>query len=194
MNYLVHLHLSDPDTDCQLGTMMGDFVKGPLDPALPPGFRRGIVLHRRVDSYAQGDPAFRRSKRRLDDVFGHCKGIMIDVFYDHFLARHWDLYSPIFLEDFASQIYAQLERNFSCLPPGLQRLTPHMIGENWLVSYREINTIGRVLERLSSRLHRPNRLADALPELHRHYAALEDDFFAFIPAAAAHLQAFPKGE
>ncbi len=189
MNYLVHLRLSDPEPDCQIGTLMGDFVKGSLDPALPPGFRRGIVLHRQLDSYAQGDPSFRRSKRRLNEAFGHCKGIMIDVFYDHYLARHWNLYSPILLEDFANQIYAHLERNFSQLPPGLQRLLPHLISENWLVSYRETAVIGRVLKRVGTRLQRPNRLADALPELHRYYAELEEDFFLFMQAAATHVRA-----
>ena len=63
MNYLVHLYLSEPNAECQLGNLMGDFIKGRLDPGLAPGIRRGIEMHRRVDSFAHHHAAFRRSKR-----------------------------------------------------------------------------------------------------------------------------------
>ena len=119
---------------------------------------------------------------------------MIDIFYDHFLARHWQLYCPHRLEDFANRIYACLENDFPRLPAGLQRIAPHMIRHNWLVSYRQMEMIGEVLARLSARLRRPNPLANGLAELQRHYREMEEDFFEFLPAAASHLHLPPTAE
>lgn len=183
MNYLVHLYLSDPTPDCRLGNLMGDFVKGRLDGVWPEGIAGGIMQHRRVDTFAHHNEAFRRSKARIDDAYGHCKGVMVDVFYDHFLARNWGLYSPIPLEEFARNIYRLLEENFAILPPALQQVVPRMITHNWLVSYREAQTIGRVLERISSRLTRPTPLGRGIEELHRHYAGLEADCGRFLEDA-----------
>ena len=125
---------------------------------------------------------------RLDDLFGPGKGILVDIFYDHFMARNWDRYSPRPLEDFAREIYTLLEADFARLPPGLQRIVPHMIGHDWLVSYRRLDIIEVVLQRISARLRRPNRLAEGLPELRRHYRSLEGDFEDFLAAAAAYVR------
>ncbi len=188
MNYLAHLYLADSSDDCQLGTLMGDFIKGPLSKELPPGVYRGLHQHRQLDRFAQTHPAFRRSKSRLATELGHYKGILIDIFYDHFLARHWEFYSSQPLEDFAQQTYVLLERHFCRLPPGLQRVVPHMIRDNWLVSYRQKSVIGQVLERLSARLRRPNPLAAGLPELEKNYAGLEGDCRKFLREAAAQIR------
>lgn len=183
MNYLVHLYLSDPTAGCRLGNLMGDFVKGRLDDTWPPEITRGIEQHRRVDTFAHRNEAFRRSKARLDDAYGHCKGVLVDIFYDHFLARNWHRHSAIPLEEFAQNIYRLLEEHFAMLPPGLQQVAPRMIAHNWLVSYREAETIGRVLERIAARLKRPTPIGRGIEQLHRHYAGLEADCDRFLADA-----------
>jgi acyl carrier protein phosphodiesterase len=188
LNYLVHLYLSDPTPECRLGNLMGDFVKGRLANAWAPEILRGIRQHRRVDAFAHRSPVFRRSKARIHDSFGHCKGVLVDVFYDHFLARNWIRHSAVPLERFARDIYRLLEANREILPPGLQKVAPLMIGHNWLVSYRDTQTIGRVLERISERLSRPNPIALGIGELHRHYAGLEADCELFLAEAREYLQ------
>lgn len=186
MNYLLHLFLAEPTRDSLLGALMGDFVKGPLD-AFPPGLREGIRRHRRLDRFAQGNEDFRRSKRRLDEAYGLCRGILVDVFYDHFLARRWRDYSPQSLEAFASSVYRLLETDAPRLPPGLREVAPRMIAGNWLVSYRDPQSVGLALERLSRRLTRPNPLADGLKALRSDYQGLEEDFRRFLPAASRFL-------
>ena len=189
MNYLVHLYLSDPDPDCLLGNLMGDFVKGPLAGQFTPGILRGLVQHRAVDSFAQGDAAFRRSKRRLDERFGHCKGVMIDVFYDHLLASNWEHFADGSLEAFAAHVYRLLEANGDRLPEGLRRVAPRLIAGNWLVSYREPEIIATVLARLAGRLSRPTPLGEGAGELAAHLAGLTVDCERFLSAARAHLDA-----
>ena len=188
MNYLVHLYLSDPTPECRLGNLMGDFIKGRLENGWDAEILRGIKQHRRVDAFAHQSSVFRRSKARIHDRFGHCKGILVDVFYDHFLARNWSHYSATSLEAFARDIYRLLEKNRDILPPGLQRVAPRMIAHNWLVSYREIQTINGVLERISERLSRPNPIALGIDELHRNYADLESDCGLFLAEAKEFLR------
>lgn len=189
MNYLVHLFLSDPTPECLLGNLMGDFVKGRLDDTFPPEIRRGIAQHRTVDSFAQRSLAFRQSKSRLDERYRHGKGILVDIFYDHFMARNWRRHADIPLNAFARHVYRLLEAHVELLPPGLQAVAPRMIAHNWLESYREEKVIGRVLERISARLRRPTLIGEGLAELEKNYAGLERDFEAFLPEALGHLRA-----
>jgi acyl carrier protein phosphodiesterase len=188
MNYLAHLFLSDPTPQCLLGNLMGDFVKGHLDNAYSPEIRRGIELHRKVDTFAQTNKEVRRSKSRFDQTYRHHKGILVDVFYDHFLAKNWDRYSAIPLADFARQVYQALEDYYTLLPEELRRIAPRMIAKNWLECYRDVRTIEIVLQRISERLTRPNRLGEGITELKNNYAELEDDFTSFLPAAVAYVQ------
>ncbi len=188
MNYLVHLYLSDDSDDGLLGNLAGDFVKGPVPEDLPSGLRLGIRQHRLIDAFAQDNPHFRQSKRRLDDRFGHCKAILVDVFYDHLLARHWSRYRSQPLEAFAARVYTLLEARFAELPPGLQQIAPRMIEHNWLVSYREIEVVEGVLKRLATRLRRANPLASGLPQLLANYQGLRQDCHQFLLEAKAFLE------
>jgi acyl carrier protein phosphodiesterase len=93
MNYLVHLYVSADDPHSLVANLIEDFVKSQLDDRFLPGLRRGIQLHRRIDSIADGNESFLRSKRRIDRSFGHYRAVLVDLFSDHFLARMWDEYS-----------------------------------------------------------------------------------------------------
>ena len=115
MNYLVHLYLSGPDPEHQLGGLMGDFVKGPIPAGYPEKIALGLHLHRRIDSLAQRNPHIRQSRQRLHPKFGHGRGIIVDIFYDHFLANSWSNYSPESLEVYASRVYRLLQENHSQL-------------------------------------------------------------------------------
>jgi len=183
LNYLVHLFLSDPSPGSLLGNLMGDFVKGRLDDRFSPSIRRGLEQHRRIDAFAQTNVHFRRSRKRIDPSFGHYRGILVDIFYDHFLAKNWTQHHPRPLEDFARESYRLLEDHYSLLPEGLQRIVPRMIARNWLVSYGQVETIDRVLRQISGRLKHPNPLAAGGSELRDHYVPLESDCHRFLEEA-----------
>lgn len=188
MNYLFHLYLS-PDTPAELvGSILGDFVKGRLDTTYAPDVTRGIVLHRRVDSFAHDHPAVRRSRLRIDESYGHCRGVLVDVFYDHFLARRWEYHHPVPLPLFAQRVYAALESYLPLLPPAMQQMTTRMIAHDWLTSYRDEAVVARVLERLSLRLRRPTLLSTGGVELRRNYAGLGEDFEEFRGSALAYIE------
>jgi acyl carrier protein phosphodiesterase len=181
MNYLFHLYLSGDDPDIVTGNFMGDFVKGLLGDRYPPRLRRGIELHRRIDSFAQSQPVFTRSRLRLGREFGLYRGIMVDLYYDHFLAATWSDWSSEPLPDYLHRMRLIVERNRSFLPERLQEIVP-VIFEDLLPSYREAEGVGRALSRMSKRVKRENPLAGGGGELIKHYEALHEDFRDFLPA------------
>ncbi len=184
MNHLAHLFLSDPTPGCRLGALMGDYVKGRLDESYPPEIRRGLQQHRLLDRFAESNRHFRRSRQRLCPTFRHCRGIMVDVVYDHFLARNWQDYSSVRLESFAASIYQLLEDRRSILPSSLQNAVPRLVAADWLVACRETGTLDGVLRRLAARISRPTPLEEGLEELLRNYRDLENDFSRFMIEAA----------
>lgn len=183
MNYLVHLYLAGPDPELQLGGLMGDFVKGPLDDRYPPGILAGLRLHRRIDSLAAVSPHCRASRQRLHLRFGHTRAVLVDIFYDHFLAVHWTEFHPLPLADFAAGIYRLLARNHHLLPIDLARIVPRMAAHDWLTSYRDRAAVDTALQRIATRLSRPTALGEGAAELERCGEELLGDFRGFMDEA-----------
>ena len=57
MNYLAHLHLGGPAPAQLLGSLYGDFVKGPLAGRYAADIEAAIRLHRRIDVFTDAHPA-----------------------------------------------------------------------------------------------------------------------------------------
>lgn len=181
MNFLAHLYLSEPNEPAWLGSLMGDFVKGPLDGRYGSEIGRAIALHRRIDVYTDAHPLVRASKTRISTPRRRYAGIMMDVFYDHFLAKHWDEFHDQALADFTARIYEILARNHALLPGRLQDMAPRMAQWDWLGSYADIASIYTALNRMGQRLRRGDALLNSADELVEHYAEIEADFRAFLP-------------
>ena len=181
MNYLAHLYLSEPHEEAWLGSLMGDFVKGPLDDRYGREITRGIAIHRKIDVFTDAHPVVLRSKSRMSVMRRRYAGIMVDVFYDHFLARHWQDFHDEPLAEFTGRVYRVLQRYQSVLPERLQRMAPMMMQWDWLGSYADIGSIYTALNRMGQRLKRENRLLNSADELVGNYAQLEADFREFLP-------------
>lgn len=164
-----------------LGNLMGDFVKGAISSSLHDEIRRGVMLHRLIDSYTDTHPVFHRSRERLQPPFRRYAGILVDIFYDHFLSRYWSRFSPEPLPEYAQSIYRLLEENRLLLPERMSRFVSYMIGNDMLVAYGDIDAVGQVLHGMSRRLSHDNPLADGVGELRRHYDGLYADFEEFFP-------------
>ena len=182
MNYLAHLFLADDDPDSVVGSLMGDFAKGRIDNRLAPAMQWGILMHRKVDAFTDSHPVVRSSKRRLDDGFRRYGGILVDLFYDHFLAVQWPQYSTVPLEDFARDAYRILAGRRVEFPEAMQRSVSYMVTNDLLVSYRTIEGIRQALKGIEGRLKRPSRLSEAVADLEISYGSLAADFDVFFPA------------
>ncbi|BAY83376.1 hypothetical protein NIES267_28640 [Calothrix parasitica NIES-267] len=181
MNYLAHLFLSDGTPESLIGNLLGDFVKGSIENIYSLKVIEGIYLHRKVDSFTDSHPIFRSSKRLIGVDRRRFSGIMIDVFYDHFLANNWSSYSSVPLSDFTNNVYQVLQDNQKILPERLKHILPDMIAHDWLASYRETSTINRAINGISHRIKRKNNLFGGVEELFFNYQQLQADFSKFFP-------------
>jgi len=188
MNYLAHLYLAEQSREGLLGSLLGDFVKGRLDDRYPETVRRGIALHRAIDSFTDAHPLHLASRNRIGSQRRRYAGIIIDVCYDHFLCRHWTDYSSESLACFAGRVYDILGEHQDDLPGRLRRIAPYMIADDWLGSYSDLTNVGRALDGIAQRIARSNPLAGALTEIEANYTALDDDFRRFFPELQAQAQ------
>jgi len=164
---------------------MGDFVKGPIPSDIPDGIAQGLLLHRRIDTLAHSSAHTRQSRQRLNPKFSHGRGIIVDIFYDHFLASSWPDYSDQPLESYAADVYQLLRTHHTQLPNEMQEVARRMITHNWLVSYRQQEVVGKALQRIADRLSRPLPLAAAFIDLQEHEALFRQDFTGFMTEATA---------
>ncbi len=183
MNYLAHLYFSDPNPLAWSGSLMGDFVKGAVPENFPNELSRHLKLHRHIDSLTQRSDIFQTSRRRLDPRFRYARSVLVDVFYDHFLACRWDEYSEQSLATFSQHVYRGLQSCYDFLSPGLQQQLPRMIEYDWLTSYRRPDIVQRVLVRLEERIKHKIPIAAGFPQLELWRDELENDFTAFMDEA-----------
>ncbi|MCF6280006.1 MAG: acyl carrier protein phosphodiesterase [Flavobacteriaceae bacterium] len=179
MNFLAHIYLSKENTDLMLGNFLGDFVRGNKYKNYNPTIQKGILLHRHIDTFTDAHKIVRISKRRLHERYGHYDGIIIDLFYDHFLAKNWGTYSEIPLDIYAKRFYQLLHDNYTILPEKAQYLLPYLEKYNWLYNYQYIEGMKTVLEGMNRRTKMISKMDVAIEDLKIHYSEFENDFTAF---------------
>lgn len=192
MNYLAHLLLSANSPEMAIGGLLGDFVKGGRDRAYTAAVRAGIALHRDIDRYTDAHAAHRASRALVSPERRRFAGILVDIFYDHFLVRHWSSFSDAPLADFTTAIYAMLQQHRMTFPERLQRILPAMTRDDWLGSYGELAAIESALggiRRRFSRYRRAAALVGAIAELEEHYAAHERQFLLLFPELIGYVEA-----
>jgi acyl carrier protein phosphodiesterase len=181
MNWLAHLLLADPASDCQISAILPDFMRKTALGKLPESFQVEIIRHRRIDAYTDSHPAFRRSVRRFGGTLRHFGPVVADIFYDHFVSTHWLHYSEISLPDFLTEIFASLDRCGEHLPEDTLQHLWRVKEENWLASYADIDGLSRCLTRISLRLRRFFDLASSIPVFLTSYNHFRADFEEFFP-------------
>lgn len=179
MNFLAHIYLSGENEDIILGNFIADGIKGKRYLKYPPEIQKGIILHRAIDTFTDQHPTVRKSTARLHENYGHYSGVIVDMFYDHFLAKNWEQYHPQNLEDYIAEFYELLRRNFETLPVNIQRFMPYMIKDNWLLSYRTISGIGIILNQMNIRTKHQSNMNLAVVELEKFYPDFEAEFTSF---------------
>ena len=160
---------------------MGDYVKGRDYQFFPEEVKKGILIHRDIDSFTDMHLITRRNKVRVAPRYHKYAGIVIDIFYDHFLACLWDQYSDLPLQDFVNRTYDLLKRNYKVLPDAIKRWFPTFLENNWMMAYRSVDGIELVLERMSANTSLPNHASYATEVLKEQYSYFEEDFQEFFP-------------
>ncbi len=182
MNFLAHLYLSGDDPNVQVGNFIGDFVKGrSLIEQFGPDIARGIELHRAIDEFTDRHPVVAKSKNRLRPTYRHYAGVIVDIFYDHFLAHRWDEYHDEFLPDYAERMYSLMDQHQAILPEEVKYMMPYMTRGNWLVNYARLEGIHRALTGMARRSRHGAQMEFAIKDLKTDYELYAQEFATFFP-------------
>lgn len=179
MNFLAHIYLSGEDEGITIGNFIADGIKGKKYKKFPPQIQKGILLHRGIDSYTDSHPTVKQSTARLHQNYGHYSGVIVDILYDHFLAKNWNHYHDLSLEKYVENFYELLQKNFDMLPNRIQRMMPYMIADNWLLSYATVEGISTILEQMNVRTKGKSKMNFAVLELKQYYTEFETEFTSF---------------
>jgi acyl carrier protein phosphodiesterase len=181
MNFLAHLYLSGDDRDIILGNLIADSVKGKDLSHFKPKVQSGIKLHRMIDDFTDNHQIVIKSKRRIREKYHKYSGVVVDMFYDHFLAANWEKYSDKDFYETTVKAYEILLTNFLMLPPRIKRILPFMLASNWLYSYKDLTMMERYFSGMSRRTKFYSGMEGAVDDLRAHYVFFQEDFESFFP-------------
>ncbi|MCX2744965.1 ACP phosphodiesterase [Mangrovivirga sp. M17] len=181
MNFLAHLYLSGDHQGIAVGNFIGDFVKGAEIFNYPHSIQEGIRLHRAIDEFTDSHETVLKSKKRLRKRHSHYAPVIVDIFYDHYLAALWSEYHDEKLHSFAQRNYQLLANHEEFLPPKTKHMLPFMVEQDWLTSYAEIDGIRRVMQGMSRRSSFANKIDSSVEDLLKDYDDYKSEFREFFP-------------
>jgi acyl carrier protein phosphodiesterase len=181
MNHLAHLFLSQHDVDLLVGNFIADHVKGKKILNYTQNVQRGIRMHRAIDDFTDSHPIVQESKERLYENYHKYAPVIVDMFYDHILAKNWKNYSPITLKSFSHACYKTLASMQADFPETSQRFLFYMEKGDWLSSYATFDGIGQALAGLSRRATFKSKMEISVVDLERDFMLYEAEFERFFP-------------
>lgn len=185
MNFLAHAHLSGKNEELLIGNLIADAVKGNQTSLYPKKVAQGILLHRQIDTFTDSHPTVLKSKNTIRDRAGRYSGVVVDIYYDHFLARMWDQFSKIPLDQFTASAYHVLGDYSNLLPARVKRMLPYMIAQNWLNGYANLEELRRIFYGMDRRTKFVSGMRWAVDTLEYYYDTLKADFEIFYPELIA---------
>ncbi|MBK5280261.1 MAG: DUF479 domain-containing protein [Bacteroidia bacterium] len=187
MNFLAHLYLSGDNPSLLIGNFIGDFVKGKnLVEKVGAKIAKGIELHREIDFFTDQHPVVTESKKRLRSTYRHYSGVIVDVFYDHYLAKNWNNYHDEPLAVYAAKIYTLIQSNNTVLPERVNMMMPYMINGNWLVNYAKLEGIHQALSGMARRTPYDSKMDESISALRENYQEFKTEFEIFFPELKQH--------
>ena len=186
MNFLAHIYLSGDNQLIQIGNFMADGIRGKDYESYPIDIQKGIILHRAIDTFTDAHPIFRQSTKKLHERYHHYSGVIVDIFYDHFLAKNWHQYSNIPLEKYTASFYKALQDNYNSLSDKAKRILPLMMREDWLTIYATIEGISHILKQMDRRSGNKSEMQYSVAELMEFYEAFEAEFKQFFEEMREH--------
>ncbi len=188
MNFLAHIYLSGTNEQVILGNFIGDWIKGSDYKQYPADIQKGMLLHRTIDFYTDSHTIVRASKSRLNTDYHKYSGIIIDIFYDHILAKNWQLYSKVSLADYCENVNNVLMSQMHFLPQNIQEFVPNFMKNRWLESYASIQGIEQVLNGMVKNTSLPDKTIYAINILIKFYDEFRDEFYEYFPQLIKHVE------
>jgi acyl carrier protein phosphodiesterase len=181
VNFLAHAYLSGGEKDLIIGNFIADSVKGKDYHIYREGIAKGILLHRKIDSFTDQHPIVFQTKTVLRPYFGKYSSVVSDIYFDHFLASYWNEFSSEALFDFTEYVYSIIKEELSVLPKDVQYFFPYMVKNNWLYNYQTFYGMERAFEGMSRRAKFDSNMEKGVEVLKENYKFFEEKFRQFFP-------------
>ena len=188
MNFLAHVYLSGNDFELATGNLIADRIKGKKYLDLAPKIQEGVLLHRKIDQYTDSHPAFRQCVKKLFVSHKHYSRVLVDMFFDYFLAKNWHQYHPQAFTDFIYNFYDFLSKNKVLLPEHCLPLVNHLIQNNWFGAYATLDGLERILAQMEKRTQFESNLAQGRVSLEQDYSFYEAQFTTFFINICTHFK------
>lgn len=192
MNFLAHLYLSGEVDEVKIGNFIGDFVKASDMENYNKTINKGIRMHWAIDEFTDHHSIVQKSKDRLRPKYGHYAGVIVDIYYDHYLARNWTNYHDQDLRVYVNKQYKMLESHISILPKKVVHILPFMIKHDWLYNYQYFEGIERVMRGMANRSNFNSKMDESIVELKKYHQEFEEEFESFFPELRAYCHNFLK--
>ena len=179
MNFLAHIYLSGDNDLIKIGNFMADGIRSNDYLQFSTKIQKGVLLHRQIDTFTDAHPIYRKSKHRLHEKYGHYSGVIMDIVYDHFLAKNWSNYSDEKLSDYAANFYKIMDNNYETLTEKSKGMLPYMKENNWLLSYATLSGLEMILFQMDYRTKHRANMQEAVVEVEQFYSEFEEEFTAF---------------
>lgn len=190
MNYLAHAYLSGDNEEIIIGNFIADHIKGRPDHRFAGAIMDGIRLHWYIDEFTDSHPVVKQSVERLKPVYKRYSTVIVDLYYDHFLASNWKNYSNIPLKRFTRRIYRIMLKHYRILPAKTRRILPFMMADDWLAGYGRPQGIKLALSGMARRTRFESGMQNAVNELYQEYDLFKGEFQAFFPSVIESTEQF----
>jgi len=188
LNYFAHLFLSQPTVASTVGNLLGDFAKGVDRSLLPVDIAAGLDNHRAADRFTDTHTGVQSLKRCFKPSRRRFAGIALDIYFDHLLMKHFDLFSEHPLRQVVASFYQRMEQGRELMPSEtMRRTTESMIRHDWFAAYADIDYLPMVLDRVAARIRFPNQFVNAIEDIRSHEQSIEQVFQAFFPQLISHI-------
>ena len=188
MNHFAHLVLSQPTVESTVGNLLGDFARGVDADSLPVAVRAGLINHRAVDRYTDSHPLVLEMKRCFSRRRRRFAGIALDIYFDHLLLTHWELFEQRELDELIVEFYRRMAAGQTLMPgQDMRRVTRRMIDYDWFGCYRDVDSIAQSLDRVAERIRFANDFDNAIEDLQRNHESIRDGFLEFYPQLRQHI-------
>jgi acyl carrier protein phosphodiesterase len=181
MNFLAHIYLSGDQEPIRIGNFIADWIKGNEYRKFPADIQKGILMHRSIDYYTDNHPTVKKSKNRFSEKYHKYAGIIIDICYDHYLAKDWNTFCNIPLTVFNMQVKDSLMAHMHHFPPDLQEFIPKFMNFGWMDLYVSVDGIEKVLRGMAKHTSLPDKTDDAIKIFVDCYDEFREEFYDYFP-------------
>lgn len=188
MNFLAHIFLSCDNEDLLIGNFIADFIRNKEVANYSSTIQQGIHLHRQIDTYTDNHPIVRKGVHRLHPNHKKYAPVVIDILFDHLLARNWSRYSGESLKNFTNGVYEILNKRMDELPEKLKKRLPAMIEADWLTGYGTKRGMEITFRNMDKRTKFPSNFIKALDDLENDYDAYNTEFNQFFPDVITYVE------